>query len=100
MKVSRLTLCIAGLLMWAGSASATLNQGTLSGNPVTLYCVDFENHVGFGQSWLANLTVIDGSMSLGNTRYGALTLYQEAAWLGTQYATHPNDYGDILRDRH
>ena len=70
-------------------------SGTLDSNPVTFYCVDFANSVSFGQSWEANLTVIDGSSGLGNTRYGNLTLYQEAAWLTTQYATNPNDYGDI-----
>jgi hypothetical protein len=115
MKFSRLALFVAGLSMGAGSALATLlpatftgvngatafgyyvgpYSGTVNGKPVTFYCIDFANHVSFGQSWLANLTVIDGSSGLGNTRYGNLTLYQEAAWLTTQYPTHPKDYGDI-----
>jgi hypothetical protein len=58
-------------------------QGTINGDPVTLYCVD-------------------GSTDLSNTRYGgavdlpnALTLYQEAAWLTTQYAANMNDVADI-----
>jgi hypothetical protein len=77
-------------------------QGTINGDPVTLYCVDFANEVYFGESWQANLTVIDGSTDLSNTRYGgavdlpnALTLYQEAAWLTTQYAANMNDVADI-----
>jgi hypothetical protein len=76
--------------------------GTVNGELVTLYCVDFANEVHFGESWRANLTVIDGSANLGNTRYGgavglpnALTLYQEAAWLTTQYAGNMGDVGDI-----
>jgi hypothetical protein len=115
MKFLRLALFIAGLSAGAGSAFATLlpatftgvngasafgyyvgpYSGTVNGNPVTFYCVDFANHVDLGQTWLANLTPIDGSSGLGNTRYGNLTLYQEAAWLTTQYATNPNDYADI-----
>jgi len=122
MRISRLVLSVAGVIMAAGSAHASLlsvkftgvngasafgyyvgpYSGTVNGNPVTLYCVDFANHVFFGQSWKANLTGLDGSSGLGNTRYGgavglpnALTLYREAAWLTTQYATHPHDYGDI-----
>src|SRR5260370_10149351 len=75
-------------------------SGTTSGAPVTLYCDDFANEVSIGESWLANLTAIDGSGDLSNTRYGglpnALTLYREAAWLTTQYAGNPSStFGDI-----
>src|SRR5580693_5269603 len=69
--------------------------GTLDGNLVTLYCVDFANEVTFGEQWEANLTLLS-SGDLSNTRYGgavdvpnALQLYLEAAWLTTQYAIHP-----------
>jgi hypothetical protein len=75
--------------------------GTIDGDPVTLYCVDFINEVYQGETWEANLTPLDGG-DLSNTRFGgavglpnALTLYEEAAWLTTQYASNPNDYGDI-----
>jgi hypothetical protein len=75
--------------------------GTINGDPVTLYCVDFANEVHQGESWEANITPLDGG-NLSNTRWGgavdlpnALTLYEEAAWLTTQYASNPNDYGDI-----
>jgi hypothetical protein len=75
--------------------------GTINGDPVTLYCVDFANDVYQGESWQANITPLD-SGNLSNTRWGgavglpnALTLYEEAAWLTTQYASNPNDYGDI-----
>ena len=73
--------------------------GTINGNPVTLFCVDFANEVYIGESWEANLTELD-SGNLSNTRYGgvanALTLYEEAAWLTMQFATsNTNQYGDI-----
>ena len=65
MKFLRLALCVAGFSMGAGSAMATLlpatfngvngatafgyyvgpYSGTLNGNPVTFYCVDFANHL-------------------------------------------------------
>ena len=119
MRTLRVFVCLAGLLIatqsvFADSFPLTFTgvngatafgyyvgpySGTHNGDPVTLYCVDFANEVSFGESWLANLTSLDGSGDLGNTRYGgvpnALTLYREAAWLTTQYAGNPNSYGDI-----
>jgi hypothetical protein len=122
MRFSRVAVSIAGLLIAAASARATLlpvtftgvngastfgyyvgpYSGTVNGNPVTLYCVDFAHGVFFGQSWQGNLTVLDGSSGLGNTRYGgavglsnALTLYRKAAWLSSQYAGNPSAYEDI-----
>jgi len=72
--------------------------GTMNGDPVTLYCVDFANEVYFGESWQANVTPLNGG-DLSNTRYGGTPdgrqLYAEAAWLTTQYASNPNSYGDI-----
>lgn len=73
--------------------------GTLNGTPVTLFCVDFRNRVSIGQTWQVNLSTITNLSNLSNTRYGslpnALTLYQQAAWLVTQFATHPNDYVNL-----
>lgn len=74
--------------------------GKLGNQVVTLYCVDFNNEVAFGQQWSANLSHIGPQLDLADTRYGnkvdALQLYQEAAWLTTQYATTPTaSYGDI-----
>ncbi len=71
--------------------------GALNDAPETLYCVDFANEVHFGQSWVANLTPLNGGLS--NTRYGGLVdaqkLYWEAAWLTMQYADHSEAYADI-----
>ena len=72
--------------------------GTINGDPVTLYCVDFANEVFGGETWEANLTPLNGG-DLSNTRYGgvsnALVLYEEAAWLTKQYASSPGALGDI-----
>jgi hypothetical protein len=75
--------------------------GTMNGQQVTLFCVDIINTVNFNQTWQANLTSV-GSSDLSNTRYGnglispvaanAPALYEEAAWLATQFASHTSDY--------
>lgn len=74
-------------------------SGTLDGENVPLYCVDFANEADIGQTWTANLSHIDTQSDLANTRYGGLlnatVLYQEAAWLTEQYALNPGSYGDI-----
>jgi hypothetical protein len=72
--------------------------GTLDGEPVELFCVDFANEVTFGQQWDANLTSVGADLS--DTRYGsvpgAVELYRQAAWLTSQYASQPaGEYGDI-----
>jgi hypothetical protein len=71
--------------------------GTLNGDPVTFYCVDFANQVSTNQVWQANLTQL-GSGDLSNTRYGslpnALELYREAAWLTSQFE-HSTDPANI-----
>ncbi len=73
--------------------------GTINGVPVTLYCVDFRNSVHIGQTWTANLSTLTNGSNLSNTRYGGLTnalaLYQQAAWLTTQFASHTNDYVNL-----
>jgi hypothetical protein len=67
---------------------------------VPLFCDDFANEVTFGQVWQANLTTITTGSDLSATRYGtvknALQLYQEIAYLDSQFALQPtSDYGDI-----
>jgi len=99
--------------------------GTITGPngtmQVTLYCVDFNNEVTFGQTWQANVTPLSGN--LNNTRYGNPTivqqlsatdpyyasytpqqLYAQAAWLTTQmaqymspnYLTNPTDVNALI----
>src|SRR5437016_11927833 len=87
--------------------AGTMNYGTSSAQSVVLFCDDINNEVSFNQVWTANVT----SLASGNftgTRYGnpsvntglstnpyassAAVLYQEAAWLVTQFSSHPGDY--------
>jgi len=65
---------------------------------VLLNCVDFFHHIANGDVWQANLTSLGSSAGIGTTtRFNNLTLYRQAAWLTTQYATAPNSatVGDI-----
>ena len=87
--------------------SGTMNYGTSGAQSVVLFCVDINNEVSFNQVWTANVTSL-ASGNFSNTRYGnplvntglstnpyassAAMLYQEAAWLVTQFSSHPRDY--------
>jgi PEP-CTERM motif len=83
--------------------TAILNYGTSSAQTVVLFCDDINNEVSGKQVWDANVT----SLALGNfsnTRYGngsvnpnlghmsPQILYEEAAWLVTQFSSHSGDY--------
>jgi len=91
--------------------AGTMNYGTSSAQSVVLFCDDINNEVSMGQVWSANVTSLasaDSSGNFNNTRYGnplvntglgsnpyassAAILYEEAAWLVTQFASHPGDY--------
>lgn len=77
--------------------------GTMNGAPVTLFCDDINNEVTWGQTWTANVTSLASGV-FTNTRYGngsinpnlgsnnPKVLYEEAAWLVTQFASNPSDY--------
>jgi len=80
--------------------------GTMNGQTVVLFCDDIKNDVHIGQKWTANVTNLGTALSsvngFSNTRYGGVSgspvfstasiAYQEAAWLTTQFASHPNDF--------
>ncbi len=80
-----------------------MNYGTSNAQTVALFCVDINNEVSMGQVWNANVTSL-ASANFSNTRYGSgsvnpnlgtmnpQTLYEEAAWLVTQFASHSGDY--------
>ena len=58
---------------------------------VTLNCVDFFHGVYAGEQWNANLTSLASGVGIGTyTRNSSLTLYREAAYLTTMYATTTN----------
>ena len=64
-------------------------QGTgATAQSVFLYCVDFAHQITPGQVWDANVTSLAGG-SLTSTRSTDLARYQQAAWLSTQFALHP-----------
>jgi hypothetical protein len=74
--------------------------GKFGGSTVPLFCDDFANEVTFGQVWQANLTTITSGSDLSATRYGtvnnALQLYQEIAYLDSQFALRrTSEYGDM-----
>ena len=60
---------------------------------VLLNCVDFFHHVSNQQTWSANISSLSTGAGVGvDTRYSggnALSLYRQAAWLTTQYASIP-----------
>ena len=79
--------------------------GTANGQTVVLFCDDIKNEVYIGETWVANVTNLGTALSttggFSNTRYGGVSgspvysfagvAYQEAAWLTTQFASHPSD---------
>jgi hypothetical protein len=83
--------------------TGTLNYGTSSAQTVVLFCDDINNEVSMNQVWNANVTSL-ASGNLSNTRYGngsvnpnlggmnPQILYEEAAWLVTQFSSHSGDY--------
>jgi hypothetical protein len=83
--------------------TATLNYGTSSAQAVVLFCDDINNEVSMNQVWTANVTGL-ASGNFSNTRYGngsvnpnlrgmsPQVLYEEAAWLVTQFSSHSGDY--------
>ena len=80
-----------------------MNYSTPSAQTVVLFCDDINNESSLNQIWNANVTSL-ASGNFSNTRYGngsvnphlgltnPQTLYEEAAWLVTQFASHPGDY--------
>ena len=86
-----------------GSFYVSPYMGTMNGQPVALFCDDIANAINFNQTWQANVTNLGTALNTVNgfsdTRYGGLgnsaTLYQEAAWLTTQFASNQGDYVNL-----
>jgi len=80
-----------------------LNYGTSNAQTVVLFCDDINNEVSTNEVWNANVTSL-ASGNFSNTRYGngsvnrnlrgmsPQILYEEAAWLVTQFSSHSGDY--------
>jgi hypothetical protein len=83
--------------------TGTMNFGTANAQTVGLFCDDINNDVNVGQVWTANVTSM-ASGNFSNTRYGngsvnpnlgttsPLTLYEQGAWLVSQFGSHTSDY--------
>jgi hypothetical protein len=68
-----------------GPVSALLNS-----SGITAVCIDFDNRVDLGQTWDVQVR------TFGQLNGSELALYQQAAWLGTQFAINPtSSWGDI-----
>ena len=69
-----------------GTVTAVIDPylGTMNGSKVTLFCVDPDHEVNYGDSWTANISYAGGSVA--NTYLKNATTYGELAWLVTQLA--------------
>lgn len=80
-----------------------MNVGSSDAQPVVLFCDDINNEVYVGEVWQANVTNM-ATGNFANTRYGNSSvnsnlggtnpqvLYEEAAWVVSQFASHSGDY--------
>ena len=81
---------------WPGAGAGRVGpyQARILSEPgqptIDVYCVDFQHTISSGQVWNATFSNVMGDLS--NTRAGAVfgettarTMYQQAAWLTTQY---------------
>lgn len=84
-----------------GGYDAIIDHTDVVQGLVRLYCNDYANNAVIGSTWSVNLTRLTEHADLTLTRYArlpdALERYQMAAWLTTQYASHPADVLEIQR---
>jgi hypothetical protein len=83
--------------------TGVINLGSSNAQPVVLFCDDINNEVYVGEIWQANVTNM-ATGNLSNTRYGngsvnpnlgstsPQTLYEEGAWIVSQFPSHSGDY--------
>src|ERR1700761_7590649 len=83
--------------------TGVINAGSGNAQTVVLFCDDINNEVYVGEVWQANVTNMAAG-NFANTRYGngsvnpnlgvtnPQVLYEEAAWIVSQFATHSGDY--------
>lgn len=57
---------------------------------ISVICVDFLNHVAFGDRYTVSLNNLGGSDDLAESRHpGAMLTYRKAAWLGSLFGARP-----------
>ena len=93
----------AGSTTWNGVYVGPYQAKVLSdpGQPtIDIFCVDYTHHVGMNQVWDATFSNVMGDLT--QTRAGAAfgetaarSMYQQAAWLTTQYALNPTQIAQI-----
>lgn len=78
---SRVTGTVAGHTYGAGSFYVSPYIGTLDGQKVFMYCVDFTHNVKVGDSWTANVTSLGADFTGSTTRFNNADAYRQAAWM-------------------
>jgi len=71
-------------------------DASVGGVATPVICDDFADETYFGESWTANVfnfSDLSVASNLNQTKWGNLTLYQEAAWLGLQLMNPPATCG-------
>lgn len=92
---TRTTGTVSGHIYGPNSFYVSPYAGTMDGENVFLYCVDFTHNISNGANWTANVTGIGSDFISGSTRFADVTLYQRAAWLTTQY---PGNNAEDIQD--
>jgi len=83
---TRVTGTVSGHIYGAGSFYVSPYIGTLDGQKVFLYCVDFTHNVNVGDSWTANVTSLGADFTGSTTRFNNADAYRQAAWMTTHSA--------------
>ena len=76
---------------YVGPYSATFTSAVGQSTGLSVFCVDFLNHVGFDDHYQVAVTNLGAPMGpLVDTRHpGALDQYRRAAWMGSLFASAP-----------
>jgi hypothetical protein len=83
---TRVTGTVTGHTYGAGSFYVSPYIGTLDGQKIFMYCVDFTHNVSVGDTWVANVTSLGGDFTGATTRFGNADAYRQAAWMTTHSA--------------
>lgn len=82
----RVTGTLPGPVYQAGSFYVSPYLGTLDGQTLFLYCVDYTHEAYTGTPWTANVTNLGADFTGNTTRFGDALAYRQAAWLTTHSA--------------
>ena len=80
---TRVTGTEAGHTYGVGSFYVSPYIGTLDGQQVFLYCVDFSHNASVGDAWTVNVTSLDADFTGNTTRFNNAAAYRQAAWMIT-----------------